>query len=632
MNITPGITVYYRGLPFVVTHILSEAAILATSPSGRPMRLNTGDLDPGNGAEAIGFGGRDDSPSEICQDAIPAADLEDATRRHAIVSPLAELPRRTRRDVEKAATAAGVSPAIVYRWLNIHLNDPSVLALVASKRGRRSGFRKLAPEVEAIIEGIIANKYLSRQKIKPAKIVKDVETECKRAGLRKPHPNTIRRRISATSFEEALKARGDGEIVRSRHRPIRGNFPNADHPLSVVQIDHTPADIIIVEERTRRPMGRPTLTLALDVYSRMVAGYVISMDKPSAALVGQCIYIAISHKAALLERLGVPGRWPVYGIPQKILADNAKEFRGSMLKRACKEHDINLEWRPVRRPHFGGHIERLMGTAATEIRVLPGATFSNPKQRKGYNSEKSAAMTLKEFEIWLVDFIVNVYHQRLHRGLADGIGRAPIREWEEGILGSAETPGVGTPRTPKDMDRLRLDLLPYVMRAVLPRGIQFNGLFYYSPVLDRWIGKDAKGDAVPGKHFTIRYDPADISAIWFLDPSIGAYAQIPMRDTSRPAISLAEAKSTRAALREKNKGEIDERALFEAAERAHVLVEDSIQKTKAARRAQERIDRAKKTRADREAASPRRTSIAPTDSDSIDIFAEPINPFRVRDE
>jgi hypothetical protein len=41
----------------------------------------------------------------------------------------------------------------------------------------------------------------------------------------------------------------------------------APAPLSVVQIDHTKVDVTVVDPTTRLPIGRPTLTLAIDVNS-----------------------------------------------------------------------------------------------------------------------------------------------------------------------------------------------------------------------------------------------------------------------------------------------------------------------------------------------------------------------------
>jgi tetratricopeptide (TPR) repeat protein len=67
---------------------------------------------------------------------------------------------------------------------------------------------------------------------------------------------------------------------------------------------------------------------------------------------------------------------------------------------------------------MGGHIERLVGTLMRAPHELPGATFSNPKQRGNYDSEASAALTLDELERWLTDYIVCVYHAKRHPNVA----------------------------------------------------------------------------------------------------------------------------------------------------------------------------------------------------------------------
>ena len=53
-------------------------------------------------------------------------------------------------------------------------------------------------------------------------------------------------------------------------------------PLEVMQIDHTPVDVVIVDERQRLPIGRPWLTLAIDVASRVVLGLSVSLEAPSS--------------------------------------------------------------------------------------------------------------------------------------------------------------------------------------------------------------------------------------------------------------------------------------------------------------------------------------------------------------
>ena len=181
----------------------------------------------------------------------------------------------------------------------------------------------------------------------------------------------------------------------------------------------------------------------------------------------------------LSSALDVPGEWPVYGRLAKVMADNAKEFRGKLLPRACRDWGIDLDFRPVKTPHYGGHIERLMGTTANEIRKLDGATFSNTRQREGYNSEKMASLTLGEVEQYLVDFLVTTYHMRLHSEIA----MTPRRRWQVGLLGDGVKPGAGLPEKIADAEKLRLDFTPCIERTIQRYGVEMDTIGYQDDVL-----------------------------------------------------------------------------------------------------------------------------------------------------
>src|SRR5215831_13049621 len=77
---------------------------------------------------------------------------------------------------------------------------------------------------------------------------------------------------------------------------LRATSPGADHPLAVAQIDHTPMDVIVVDEEHRQPIQRPSLTVVIDVYSRMVLGFAIYLEKPSAFTAGLAIAHAVLSK------------------------------------------------------------------------------------------------------------------------------------------------------------------------------------------------------------------------------------------------------------------------------------------------------------------------------------------------
>jgi putative transposase len=367
---------------------------------------------------------------------------------------------------------------------------------------------------------------------------------------------------------------------------MQGVFPGANWPLAVVQIDHTPVELILVDDVHRRPVGRPWVTLAIDVFSRMVTGCSVRLEPPGAWAVGLCLAHAILPKDTWLARHEIHTPWPVWGIMDTVHADNAKEFRGSMLHKACEEYRIDLPWRPVARPHFGGHIERLLGTLNHEIHTLPGSTCSNPVARGTYDSEQHAAMTWSEFERWLSILIVEIYHPRLHSEL----GIMPLQKYEEGILGTDERPGHGLPERLLDATELRLTFMPYAERTVQPHGLVIDEIPDYDDVLKPWIHSTDPNETT-GKHkrkFIVRRDPRDISRVYFYDPELKRYFEIPYRNTAHLPISVWELREVRRKLKEEGRKSVNEALSFDAYNRLRALEAEAVHETKKARRAAQR--------------------------------------------
>ncbi len=491
---------------------------------------------------------------------------------------------RTRQAVETAAAAAGVHVATLYRWLNDYLRVGNVSALIPAKRGRKAGTRLLSLGVEEIIDSVIQEFYLDKQRHTPQDVIEEVAARCRLNKIAPPHPNTTRARIRRVPEVVQLKRRGRRDEAVNRFTPIRGSIENATHPFSVVMIDHTPMDIIVVDEINRQPIARPYLTIAIDVFSRMVAGLYVSLDPPNSASVALCLANAICPKREYLATLGVPGSWPVWGKPAMVHVDNAKEFRGMALERGAAQHGIDLQWRPPETPNYGGHIERFIGTTMQFVHKLPGTTFSNPQQRKGYDSESESALTLKELETELVDFIVNKYHQRVHAG----IGVPPIKKWERGIIGTDDAPGLGLMPVPNNRHRLLIDFMPISTRTIQRYGIQWDNITYYDPILDSFINASDPDDGVRKQKFTVRRDPRDISCIYFYNPADSSYTRLPYRNIGYPPMSLFELTAIRKQLTDEGVRDIDENLIFQQLERSRKRVADAVQKSKQARKAQAR--------------------------------------------
>ncbi len=396
--------------------------------------------------------------------------------------------------------------------------------------------------------------------------------------------NAIRVRIDQVADKERRRRRGQRRQAQALYRPLQGAFPNAEWPLAVVQIDHTPCDVIVVDDVDRLPIGRPWITLAIDVFSRMVVGFYITLDRPSALSVGLCLSHAILPKDAWLAKLNIDTPWPLWGVMDVVHADNAKEFRGKLLQRACEDYGIDLHWRPVAQPHFGGHIERLCGTLNQALHTLPGSTFANPTERGEYPAEAKAALTLSELECWLAVYITEVYHQRLHKG----IGLPPLKKYEQGVFGDGRRPGRGLPPRPTDPDRIRLDFMPYLERTIQPYGLQIDYIVYYHDVLKPWLNAAEPATRGAKRTFIIRRDPRDISVVYFYDPELKQYFEIPYRNTTYPPISVWELREVRRKLREEGQQAVNEALIFEAYHRLRAMEAEAIRETKQARRTAQR--------------------------------------------
>lgn len=471
---------------------------------------------------------------------------------------------------DEAAQKLSLSSRTVYHLIAKYKESGGLLSSLApavSSGGKNK--KRLAAEIEQVIAASITNIYLSKQKLKVSVVVEDVLLNCHKLGLAPPSENTIRARIRALRAEEVTRRRQGAQATLS-YQPIKRSFPEVTAPLEVFQIDHTKVDIMIVDEIHRKPIGRPYLTVAIDVYSRCITGICLSLEPPSAVSVGLCLSQAVYTKEDYLILLGIEGNWPIFGKPKKIYVDNGAEFHSEALRRGCEQHGITLEYRPVGQPHYGGIIERVIGTFMHKIHSLPGTTFSNTKAKGSYNSEKQAVFTLKELERWLVLCIVNHYHLSLHKG----IGEPPLKRWQEGIKKL-----VYPPMHLHQSQEFLIDFLPIVYRGLQRQGFVIDHISYYNPTLKFLISDRHKYG-----RFLIRRDPRNISYIFMLNPDTKLYEKIGYRSLNYPAVSLWEHQQAAKDLRKNRKAKIDEAMLFQTIEDLRKLTDDSLSKSKSARR------------------------------------------------
>jgi putative transposase len=397
----------------------------------------------------------------------------EAQRRARVIAPLAARPAVDRQTADEAAAQLGLSRRQIYTLLQrFRRGDGLVTDLAPRRSPGGKGRSRLEPTVEVLLREAIHDFYLARPKRSEAALTREVARRCRQAGARPPARNTIRARIERLDPVMVARRR-EGDQAARPLEPVAGAAPQPQRPLDLVQIDHTPIDLIVVDDAAREPIGRPYLTLAIDVFSRCVVGMVVTLEAPSATSVGLCLAHAVTDKRPWLERLGIEAEWPMTGKPRAIHLDNASEFHSEALRRGCQQYGIARHYRPRGEPHFGGVIERLIGTAMGMVHELPGTTFSNPHERGSYDSEAAATLTLVELERWLALAITGPYHQTVHGTL----GEPPAARWAAGVARHGAPPTVSNPKA------LLIDFLPVIRRTIRRTGFVIDHVTYYADAL-----------------------------------------------------------------------------------------------------------------------------------------------------
>lgn len=503
---------------------------------------------------------------------LPESEWNKAKHRNEVIAPLAELNVLGKQAAKDAATLLGVTTRQVYRLIKCYRMGKRLVTDIACKTScGGKGKSRLSPEVEVIISNVIETLYLSRERPSKAVIRREILMRCRQAGLRPPSYNSIGLRISMLDPLLVIRKRHGGTEAK-KLQPAAGQMPPPAGPMELVQIDHSPVDLIIVDEIGRLPIGRPWLTLAIDIYTRCIVGMLLTLEAPSATSVGLCLAHAVTEKSAWLQSRGVEtSTWSMHGKPKKIHLDNAREFISEALKRGCEQYDISRDYRPKKQPHYGGIIERVIGTAMTMAHTVPGTTFSNVQERGTYKSETKAILTLAELEKWLI-LAIGVYHGTVHKSLSE----TPASVWNRSVQ-SWKVAGVA------DKKKFLIDFLPVIRRRITRTGFSIDHIMYYADVLKPWIAKRKQLEK-----FIIRRDPRDISRVWVLDPSSKLYIDIPYRYLSHPSVTLWEHRKAVENLRKQGRDQVNEMELFRMMEQMREIKTAAAKETKRARRERSR--------------------------------------------
>lgn len=300
-----------------------------------------------------------------------------------------------------------------------------MLSLAPKMKPSRSYLLKEDPVILRIMEKAVRDVYLNEQRNPQTAVLAEITIKVAQYNasheipIEPPSKNKVTRYIKSLDAYEIARKRY-GKAYANRKFRAAGRAFYATEPLDLVMADGQIMDIILVkkhEDGTIEEIGRPFLTAFIDVRTRVILGFYIS--------------IAPFCAATLLRALAdcvVPDRENPKGIPQKLIIDNGSDYLDSGFLRACCRLNIAIEACKPRDPNAKAIIERFFRTLNTDlIHKLPGTTFSNPEDRGDYISQEMAKLTIGELRSYVSNWIEDIYHLSDHRTLQ----RAPIDVWND---------------------------------------------------------------------------------------------------------------------------------------------------------------------------------------------------------
>jgi putative transposase len=323
------------------------------------------------------------------------------------------------------------------------------------------------------------------------------QSEGDRRRIKRPSYYSVCRWIKQRPEKERYEMVMGKEAAEQRYA-YRPGYKMTTRPLEWVQIDHTPADVLIVDSKDRtRIIGRPYLSFAICLHTRVVLGFYVSFLHPSSVTVAKLLETCVLPKHDLLKGWGVAvEKWPMHGVPEVIHTDNAKEFVSQVFELNAKEYGIEVLQRPIGEKHFGGHIESLIGKMTKKLlHALPGTTGANTVERKRLESEHKATVTIERLRRVIV-LGIHAYHETKHSELDD----TPANFWNK-YQGSEHAPRVLPEQKKK---AFRYCFYPEKSeKLITPDGIELFRRFYNHAKFDRYVREKV----------LVKFDPYDVSYV-----------------------------------------------------------------------------------------------------------------------
>ena len=317
---------------------------------------------------------------------------------------------------------------------------------------------------------------------------------------------------------DRIKSRANQIDYQKDIRPLHGTATAGVHgPGARYEIDATIADIYLLSEDRQHIIGRPTLYVVVDVFSRLVAGFYVGLENPSYVTAMLALVNAMTDKVKLCQSFDYDidsDDWPSIGLPDAILADRG-ELLGHQIEYLDKSFGVRIENTPPYRGDAKGIVERNFRTLQADFKpfapgVVKGSTI---KKRGGKDYRLDATLTVTDFTKIVLGSILHKNRRSVlvnydrEKDMPDSLAPVPIDIWHWGIKNRS-----GRLRNASEF-AVKLALMPRKEVTLSVYGIKCFEAFYTCQelVASGWLHRDRK--IRPGP-FVAAYDPATADLIY----------------------------------------------------------------------------------------------------------------------
>ncbi|MCE0975195.1 transposase [Pseudomonas putida] len=372
-------------------------------------------------------------------------------------------------------------------------------ALIPQKRKKsRHRLERQPQEIQQLIKQQVDTLYLKPEPACKTEVIDAIiqAVEALNEGrpshdrLKVPSPSTLNRILLEHDAHERSLAQKGSKYAQKQHGWTRKR-PRPFRLFALVEADTQQMHVFVVDE-AGQVIGRPYLTVFLEIETRMPIAWTIGFNPPSLDTTLRALKLSMSSDN------------PFGGVAERYIFDSGPEFIGENLRRIIGMLGGEICYCEPGTGNQKPHVEAFFGVWSKEIaHVMPGTTFSDVAARGDYDSEAHACLTLKALEDIFSRWVKEVYCERFHTSL----NTSPRLAWE------AAQNAMFPPRRHSPSELHHHFLRAFTASAQQGR-LRHKSLFWTGPAVAYLANREPKAEKL-----VVFYDPSDLGKAWVSHPS-----------------------------------------------------------------------------------------------------------------